>query len=350
MRPDGALALGCVARGEVRRRAVAVRIRDRGGGAQAGRRWVRIGHVLDRDDDPQLHLLHIGWRSDRHRPGAAQERGDLLRRPHGGRQPDPLRRAGPFRTGLARAWLILSGAVPERVQPFQGDGQVGAALVAGQRVHLIHDDGLHPAQRVPCLGSQDEEQRLRRGDQDVRRLGRKPTPLVGAGVAGAHRHPDVRLAQPPALRNLTHPGQRRPQVALDVHGQRLQRGDVQHPAAQLRVGRGRAAGQPVQCPQERRQGLARPGRRDHQGVLAARDRRPRTRLRGRGLGERAGEPLPGQRAESGQGVHARLGASRAGAVRRARGRCASGPGLRGHASILPRPADNSARPPALRLK
>ena len=212
VRPDGPLALrgvtqirfprGCAIAGCAGRRS------------EAGGRWIRIGHVLDRDDDPQLHLLDVGGCRDRHRPGAAEECGHLLRRPDGGRQPDPLGRPG----GLAR-----HGAAPQRVQPFQRDGQVRAALVAGQGVYLVHDDGVHAAQRVARLGGQDEEQRFGRGDQDVRRLAGHPPPLVGTGVAGAHRHPDVRLGQPAALRDLADPGQRGAQVPLDVHRQGLER-------------------------------------------------------------------------------------------------------------------------------
>ena len=152
MRPDGPLALGGVTQvGFPRWRAVA------GRRAGAGGCRIRIGHVLDRDDDPQLHLLDVGRRRDRYRPGAAEERGHLLWWPDGGRQPDPLGRPG----GLVLAGLVRHGAAPQRVQPFQRDGQVRAALVAGQGVYLVHDDGVHAAQRVARLGGKDEEQRLR---------------------------------------------------------------------------------------------------------------------------------------------------------------------------------------------
>jgi len=38
------------------------------------------------------------------------------------------------------------------------------------------------------------------------------------------------------LRRLPDPDKRRPQVPLDVHGQRLERGDIEHPRAPFRVG------------------------------------------------------------------------------------------------------------------
>ena len=67
------------------------------------------------------------------------------------------------------------------------------------------------------------------------------------------------------------------QVALDVDGQRLERADVEHPAAPHRVGRHGLGGQPVEGGQERGERLAGPGRRDDEGVLAAGDRVPRAR-------------------------------------------------------------------------
>ena len=51
---------------------------------------------------------------------------------HGFHGPGRCRHAHPRRRPLA-----------ERGEPFQGHGQVGAALVARQRVDLVHDDGLH---------------------------------------------------------------------------------------------------------------------------------------------------------------------------------------------------------------
>ena len=67
------------------------------------------------------------------------------------------------------------------------------------------------------------------------------------------------------------PAQRRAQVALDVVGERLQRADVDHARAAPRAGAppSGSAAQPVERPQERRERLARAGRRREQHVLAA---------------------------------------------------------------------------------
>ena len=77
-------------------------------GVIAGGR-VEVGHVLDRHHDLDLDLLAAGRGGDRDRPGPAEERRHLLRRPDGRRQPDPLGgpavvlSGGPLRPGPARS-------------------------------------------------------------------------------------------------------------------------------------------------------------------------------------------------------------------------------------------------------
>ncbi len=74
-------------------------------------------------------------------------------------------------------------------------------------------------------------------------------------------------------------GQRGAQVALDVDGERLERGDVEDPAALLLVLRRGVGEQPVDRPQEGAQRLARPGR-GHDQRVPARRRWPPRRLPG----------------------------------------------------------------------
>jgi hypothetical protein len=111
--------------------------------AAAARRGVQLGHVLHRDDDPQLDALGAGRLHHGHRPGAAKERGHFLYRPHRRGQTDPL--GG-------------SCIPPQRVEAFQREGQVGAALVARDGVHLVHDDRLDPSQGLPGLGGEQQEE------------------------------------------------------------------------------------------------------------------------------------------------------------------------------------------------
>ena len=49
----------------------------------------------------------------------------------------------------------------QRVEPLEAQREMAAALVAGQRVHLVHDDGAHVAQQRPGgRGGQQQIQRL----------------------------------------------------------------------------------------------------------------------------------------------------------------------------------------------
>ena len=232
----------------------------------------------------------------------------------------PIRCAGP------RAASGPDRGHPQRVQALQRDRQVRAALVAGQRVHLVHDDRLHAPERLPRLGGEQQEQRFRRGDQHVGRLAGQLPALVGGGVTGPHRDVDVRLGQAQIAGRVPDTGQRGAQVPLDVGGQRLERGDVQDPAPPLRVGGRRRRRQPVQRPQEGRERLAGAGGRDDQRVVALADGRPGLRLCLRRLREDAREPGAGRGGEA-------LQRRAAGSIRALR-----------HSSILPRTTDSSVRP------
>ncbi len=176
---------------------------------------------------------------------------------------------------------------------------MGSTLVAGQRVHLVHDDRLHALQHLARRRSEHEVERLRRGDEDVRRIAHDLAALVGRGVARAHGRADLgrlraRLLRP-GPRQLRY-GRKGPlQVAVHVGAEGLQRRHIQHahaPGPLLpRRGCARLLGhEGVDGPQERRQRLARARRRDHERVLAPRDGLPRPRLHLGRLAQCSGEP------------------------------------------------------------
>ena len=179
---------------------------------------------------------------------------------------------------------------------------MGAALGAGDGVHLVDDHRLDAAQRLARLRGEHQEQRLGRGDQDVGRGRLDPAPVLRRGVTRAHADPDLGHLDAEPFGGLADADQRGAQVALDVDGERLEGRDVEDPAALLLL-RHRLGGQPVDRPQERRQRLAGAGRRHHQGVPSRRDRVPRAALRGRRLREGSGEPLLRRRAELVHPVH-----------------------------------------------
>ena len=213
--------------------------------------------------------------------GAAEEARDGLEGALGGGEADALE------------WWCVDRA--QALQPFQAQGQVGAALAAGDGVDLVHDHVLDAAQDLARLAGEQQVEALRRGDEDVRRALDEVPALVRGRVAGAggDRDPRRLLAQP--LRRQGDPGQRRPEVALHVVGQRLEGADIQDPD---RSGLGscglrpRLPGEAVQAPQERGEGLAAASGRVDQRAAARRDRRPALDLSGRGGLERRLEPGP----------------------------------------------------------
>ena len=147
-----------------------------------------------------------------------------------------------------------------------------AALGRRDRVDLVDDHGLRVAKQLARSRRQHQVERLRRRDQDVRRMAQHRRALAGRRVAGADRNADVEGEA----------AQRSPQIALDVVGERLQRRDVDE--ARSRLARRRAlTHELVECPEERRERLARACRCRDQDVLAGCDRRP-----GLGLGGRWG--------------------------------------------------------------
>ncbi len=233
---------------------------------------------------PDVHDRHLASRAD-------EEAADLLQRVLRGAQADSLHRAA----GL-------------RLQALERQREMRAALGRRDGVDLVDDHRLDATEHRARLRREHQVQRLGRRDQDVRRVARHRRALALRRVAGANRHAHVVRADAT---------QRRAQVALDVIRQRLQRAHVHHAHAARRVARAGAArfslrpacrldvlrsfgAQAVKRPQERRERLARAGRRRQQHVLAGGDRRPGLRLRGRRRVERLLEPLAHAWREAGQ--------------------------------------------------
>ena len=114
---------------------------DRGpdGAALAG-----LAHVLQRHDDAEVELLARARVHELDRPAARDEAADLLERPLGGREADPLH-----------------GLADQSLQPLEAERQVGAALRAGDGVHLVDDDDLDAAEGLAGPRREHEKERLR---------------------------------------------------------------------------------------------------------------------------------------------------------------------------------------------
>ena len=205
---------------------------------------------------------------------AEQEAGDQLDRLLRRRQPD-----------------ALQAAAAQRGQAFERERQMRAALVRRQRVDLVDDHrargGEHRAAR---LGTEQDVERFRRGDDDVRRAPAHAVALGCRRVAGAHQGADLDLGQALRAQRVGDAGQRRLEVALDVVRQRLERRDIDDVGLVLQSVGQALAHQGVDRREKRGQGLARAGRRGQQHMTLRLDRRPRLRLRGSGAGKAAREP------------------------------------------------------------
>ncbi len=217
-----------------------------------------------------------------HRMRTAEEPGYFVARAHRGRQPDALGRS-----------------LQQIVQPLQRKRQVRPSLVAGQGVHLVHDDRLNCAQRLSGRRREHEVQRLRCRDENIRRITSDLATLVGGGVAGAHGRADFGGLRATARaldgRQLGDSRKRPLQVAIHIGAESLQGRHVQHahatnPLLARFSDPSLLAHERVDRPQKRRQRLARARRRYHERILAPSDSLPCLSLHRRGRPEGIGEP------------------------------------------------------------
>ena len=176
------------------------------------------------------------------------------------------------------------------IQTFETDCQMSAALVAGQRMHFIDDDGLDPSQRLMRLAGEHQEQRFGSGDQDVWWLAAQPPSFGCECVARTNTYADLstRGAQP--LGGAGDAGQGCSKVAFDVDSKRLEWRYVENTGASGRIGWNGRGHQAIDCMQECAEGLAATGRRNYQRVGALGDRCPGALLSWSGVGEGCFEP------------------------------------------------------------
>jgi hypothetical protein len=244
---------------------------------RAHRAQRRRGHLhaeVERTEGARVHDLARPIR-----PG--QEPGDVLQRLLGRGEPHPLQ-----------------GAAGQALQPLQGEGQMRPALVAHQRVDLVHDDGAYGGQHPPpAVAGQEQIERLRSGHEHVRGLAGHGRALCRRGVARADADPHVGQRGVQGADG----GQRALEVLLHVVGQGAQRRDVED--AGLVRERAPLPEQGVDRGQERGQRLARPGGSGDQDVAAPLDPRPALALGRGGLAERLGEPAADGGMEGGQRGH-----------------------------------------------
>ncbi len=176
-----------------------------------------------------------------------------------GRSPTSSRPTVSIGRWVADRPTRVRSPLAQGLEPFEGEGQVGAALVAGHGVDLVDDDRLDRLQRLAAAVAGDQQvQRLGRGDHEGGRPADHRRPLGRRGVAGAHAHPDRRRVEPQLGGHRRDLVERPLQVVGDVDGQGLERRHVGHPgggahvvAAPRAPGRGRRwrrGSRPASCP------------------------------------------------------------------------------------------------------
>ena len=182
-------------------------------------------------------------------------------------------------------------------------GEVGAALVVGDGVDLVDDDGADMAEVLAGFaGGEQQVERLGRGDEDVRRVAQHARALAGQRVAGADAGADRRAEIAARGGELLDLGERPVEVLLNVVGERLERRDVDDLCGgRERAGDGEAQ-QLVDGDQKRGERFARASGRGDERGFAAEDGGPALLLRLGGGAELGEEPLGHEGMSPGEGV------------------------------------------------
>ena len=176
-------------------------------------RFVEGGHVGQRNGQLEFGRFDGGRGDDAHVMTAVQILRHRIDRSDRRGQTDPLSRS-----------------LRQQVEAGQRQAQVGPTLRPGHGMDLVDDDGLDVGEKGARAGGEQEEEALRRRDEDVRRRSRHPLALTCGGVCGADGGADRGRHLAGGSQRLLDTCQRCSQVALDIAGQRAQRGDVQDPA------------------------------------------------------------------------------------------------------------------------
>ena len=133
----------------------------------------------------------------------------------GGGEADALRRRGEAgEAGAGREWVFTAD---EGFEALEREGEVRAALVAGDGVDLVHDEGANAAQGLTRFrGGEQDVEAFGRGDEDVRRMAQHGRAILLERVAGTHAGADL-WAEIAALEGeLLDFGERADEVLLDV--------------------------------------------------------------------------------------------------------------------------------------
>ena len=106
-----------------------------------------------------------------------------------------------WRLGGREADALYAGS-GHTLEALERQREVRAAARADHRMNLVDDDGAHRAQHLSAaFGGEEQVERLRCRDQDMRRRAQHRGAFGRAGVAGSHRGGEGRRPQPRGLRS-----------------------------------------------------------------------------------------------------------------------------------------------------
>jgi hypothetical protein len=117
----------------------------------------------------------------------------------------------------------LDGLFGHGFEPFERERQVSAALGGDEGVDLVDDDGVYGAERFRGLRSEQQIERLGRGDEDFGRGLAEAGAFFLRGVAGAYADLRVMHRDAHAPRHVGDAGEWRAQVAFDIDSERFER-------------------------------------------------------------------------------------------------------------------------------
>ena len=280
------------------------RLQRRGRHHQVDVAFADVATVDDVGDMPRSRAGQPGTRLEDQSPSEARP---LARTRNGSGRADPIsdQQARDFLDGLLRRGEpdALDGLRGIRVHARQSERQVRTALGLRDGVDFVDDHRAHRREHLAPRGAgQQQIEGLRRRHEDVRRSAPHRSALGLRGVAGAHLRAHFRRVHAQSDQLGGDARERRLEIALDVVGERLQRGDVHNTRSVLQPAGRPFAHQRIDGGEKCGQRLARArGRRD-QRVFAARNGRPRVELRRRrAIWECGGEPRLHRRVKLRQG-------------------------------------------------
>ena len=171
-----------------------------------------------------------------------------------------------------------------------------ATFIRCQRMNFVDDNGPGRFQHITAgFRAEQNIERFRRGNDDMRRPAAHLIALGGRGVARADPGSNLDIRQASRLQLLPYPRQRLVKVALYIVGKRLQRRDINDLRLIRQCRRHALPHQSVNRRQESRQCFARPGRSGNERMAARAYGRPCLRLRGSRRAEPAAKPCGDRR-------------------------------------------------------